>query len=120
MSLSRLMLSAALLSGIACEAEARNNPAPRPSGVVIHLFGQDSVMSDIAPGLGETTTPAGSPPAGSPPATASQPGAPAPAQAEESPSWGRVAHQLFVVGDPQDPSRPSPGRTANRPGKSLP
>lgn len=132
MNFSRLVLSAALLCGIAGGAEARQDPAPKPSGIVVHLFGPDSIMSKITPDLpGETPQPAtaqtgtAQPTAGQPGAgqlgggevtTASVTAANASQPDEsDSPSLGAVLHQMFVVGDPGHPNTPSVGRIADRP-----
>jgi len=122
LNFSRLFLSAALLCAIAGGAKARQDPTPKPSGVVVHLFGPDSIMSKITPDLpGETPEPGGAEPATAQPGTgdvsaasgnaasASQP------DASESPSMGAVLHQMFVVGDPDHPNTPSVGRSADRP-----
>jgi hypothetical protein len=91
-------------------ALARQEPTPPPSGVVVHLFGQDSVMSNVLP-----TAPVR-------PAVSGQiyPGAGpqadgAPAQgAYVEPTMGDVLHQLFVTGDPDAPVENSAGRSKNR------
>ncbi len=126
MPFNRFLLTALLLCCAAIAAQARSNPEPKPSGIVVHLFGPDSIMSHLVPGLpGETPSPAPAPA----PAAASQPGAaqsqtqtitaaapaaPAPVN-DDTPSLGAVLHQMFVVGDPEHPSQPSPGRTARHP-----
>jgi hypothetical protein len=121
LNFSRLVFSAALLCGITRGAEARQDPTPKPSGVVVHLFGPDSIMSKITPDLpGETAQPATAQPGAGLPdgsevsaasgsaASASQP------DESESPSMSAVLHQMFVVGDPDHPNTPSVGRSADR------
>jgi len=84
-------LTALMLSLAAAQAFARPQPVPPPSGIVVHLFGPDSLASHIlptAPGsapASQTGTAAGSAPA---------------ASTTSGPSWGDVAHQMFVTGDP--------------------
>jgi len=39
--------------------------------------------------------------------------APATAAGYEEPSMGDVLHQMFVTGDPNDPPRPSTGKTGH-------
>lgn len=75
-------------------AEARPLPEPKPSGIVIHLFGPDSVT---------TQTPAGG--------GAGKPTSPAPDQ-----TFGGILHQMFVTGDPnQKPGAAfAKGRAAGR------
>ncbi len=137
---NRILLTALLLCCGATAAQARSNPEPRPSGIVVHLFGPDSIMSHLVPGLpGETPAPAAAPApaANAAPQPGAQPGAaqsgaaqsggaqsqaqpiatatPAAAAApanDDVPSLGAVLHQMFVVGDPEHPSQPSPGRAA--------
>ncbi len=62
-------------------AQARQNPTPPPSGIVVHLFGQNSVASHILP-AGETKTTQGGDAANTAPSTQS------------------ILHQMFVTGDP--------------------
>jgi hypothetical protein len=102
-------------------AWARQNPTPPPSGIVVHLFGQDSVMSNILPtgparpaGPGEVAAAPGEVIyQGSGPQAGRVSG-----QAMESgyvePSMGDVLHQMFVTGDPNDPVQNSTGRSKNR------
>lgn len=75
-------------------AEARPLPEPKPSGVVIHLFGPDSVMTPAPAGGG-----------------AAKPAGPAPDQ-----NFGGILHQMFVTGDPnQKPGAAfAKGRAAGR------
>jgi hypothetical protein len=88
-------------------AAARQNPTPPPSGIVIHLFGQDSLMSNVLPDMA-------SPAAPMPTGNVAAPGATAPGAAQSSndvePTLGDVLHQMFVTGDPNDPPKPSTGR----------
>lgn len=87
-------LAALALGLAAAPACARQLPNPPPSGIVIHLFGPNSVTSHImpatpqaAPGTTRAATPTSSEP------TAATPAAP-------SPTFGDIAHQLFVTGNP--------------------
>jgi hypothetical protein len=96
-----LVLTVALTAWLPLAAMARPNPAPPPSGVVVHLFGQDSIMSNVLP-----TAPNGAAAGGSSNST------PPPAYVE--PTTGEILHQMFVTGDPNDPTQPSTGRTRNR------
>lgn len=82
-------------------AEARPAPEPKPSGIVIHLFGPDSVTAHVL-----STEPA---PAGG---TMTKP-----ASAAQDPSFGSVLHQMFVTGDPaQKPGAAfAKGRASDQP-----
>ncbi len=102
------LLTAGLLLGLAIPvvAIARQDPTPPPSGVVVHLFGQNSVMSNVLP-----TAPQGSL-SGSAAATA-----PAGTGDNGSLTLGDIAHQMFVVGDPNNPPRPASGRASELPGR---
>jgi hypothetical protein len=93
---------AALTTCLPLAALARQNQSPPPSGIVVHLFGQDSVMSNVLPTA----------PTGGRPQAAGGVSAPQPAYVE--PTTGEVLHQMFVTGDPNDPPQPSTGRTKNR------
>ncbi|HQT64502.1 MAG: hypothetical protein B7Z75_02925 [Acidocella sp. 20-57-95] len=96
------ILASGLILGVAVpvSAMARQDPLPPPSGVVVHLFGPDSIMSNVIP----TTPQAGL--AGNTGAnTASSTGN------AGNLSLGDIAHQMFVTGDPNDPSRPATGKT---------
>ena len=66
-------------------------PTPKPSGIVIHLFGPDSVTTLCS---ADEPRPAGPPPV---------------------PSFGAILHQMFVTGDPtQKPGAAFPkGRAAD-------
>lgn len=77
---------AALFCIFAAPAAARVPPPPPPSGVVVHLFGPDSLSSHILP-----AGPGGQ--AGGPQNSLG-------GQPYVEPSWGAVAHQIFVTGDP--------------------
>jgi hypothetical protein len=98
-------LAAALALGLAAApAYARQSPTPQPSGIVVHLFGPDSIASHILPTVAEPAAPA-SPATGTAPAGGQPPGqnAATPAAATSSgPTWGDVAHQTFVTGDPAE------------------
>jgi hypothetical protein len=88
----------------------------------VHLFGPNSIMSNVAPDLpGETAKPATAPSTGGQPQPAAQATAAASAGAPQAgdandPTLGAVLHQMFVVGDPDHPNLPAPGRAAERPG----
>jgi hypothetical protein len=96
-----LVLATCLAAAAPVVATARQNPPPPPSGIVIHLFGQDSIMSTVLP-----TTPQA---VGPNRPTVSTGGAPTPAYVE--PTTGEILHQMFVTGDPNDPQKPSTGRS---------
>jgi hypothetical protein len=91
------VLAAAAVSG---PAWARD-PEPKPSGVVIHLFGPQSVTSNLVP-----VTPSG--------ATNASGASGTPASAA-SPALGDVLHQMFVTGDPTLPpaARISKGKSGS-------
>ena len=105
MNLKHLLAGILFSAGLPLTAWAGPQPNPPPSGVVVHLFGQDSVMSNILPTSAATAlgVPAGST------ATATSGGA-----AAAEPTLGDIAHQMFVVGDPENPTKPAPGKTAQR------
>jgi hypothetical protein len=94
---------AIVLAALASPAAARQDPAPPPSGIVVHLFGPDSLSSHVLP-----SAPGAKPAAGAP---AASNGA-----AYPEPSLGDVLHQMFVTGDPdQLPGQAlAKGRAANR------
>jgi len=99
------VVAAALAGG---GASARQMPNPPPSGIVVHLFGPDSITSHVLP----EAAPA---PAGSATA-AGEPAASAPASSTyPEPSMHDVLHQMFVTGDPD--AKPgaalAPGRRGN-------
>ena len=85
----------------AAPAYARQTPPAPPSGIVVHLFGPNSLSSHILPTEPEAA-PAGNTTAGSAPASgqAAASGAAPAASTYTGPTWGEVAHQMFVVGDP--------------------
>lgn len=91
--ISRPLLGCALALGLAIPAFARQPPTPPPSGIVIHLFGPNSITSNILP-----TTPGSPGPSGS--GTAAGGSGTAANGATDSPSWSSIAHQMFVTGDP--------------------
>jgi hypothetical protein len=128
LTFNRFILPAALFCCVASGAQAARNPTPPPSGIVVHLFGPDSIMSHVAPGLPGETAPAAPAPSGGGSAAVQQPAgqsaggqmsaaAPGASQAAnaDEPTWGGVLHTMFVTGDPNDPNKPSTGRTAERP-----
>lgn len=97
-------LSLGLAFGLAAPAYARMTPNPPPSGIVIHVFGPDSITSHIM-SIGPTTpAPAGTQPgtaqaAGGTAATGTAATGTAPAPYPE-PTMNDVLHQMFVTGDP--------------------
>ncbi len=100
------LLPAALFASLtAFPALARQDPNPPPSGIVVHLFGPDSVTSHILPAGSEK------PPAGQ----AAPQGGDAPVQAAPEPTVDDILHQMFVTGDPAQDSTPhfAPGRKAD-------
>jgi hypothetical protein len=108
----RALVIPAILSLAAAPALARD-PQPKPSGIVIHLFGQNSVMSNVLPtGPTPTTAPAPGQPAAPPGASASASSAPQPVDVE--PTTGEILHQMFITGD-GTPAKPAAGRVAERP-----
>jgi hypothetical protein len=82
----RFLCAAAALFATAGMAEARQDPPAKPSGIVVHLFGPNSVSSQFLPS------------AASPPAHGNHQ-APANAAAQE-PGFGGILRQMFVTGDP--------------------
>lgn len=80
-------------------AQARVDPTPPPSGIVIHLFGQDSVMSHVLPVAPASGAPA--PVAGAKPAQGG---------GYVEPSMHDILHQMFVTGDPNAPPGFSTGK----------
>jgi len=73
----RILCATMVVFALSGAAEARPLPEPKPSGIVIHLFGPDPVTNQ-APGSG-----------------AAKPSGTAPEQ-----SFGGILHQMFVTGDP--------------------
>jgi hypothetical protein len=104
----RALVIPAILGLAAAPALARD-PQPKPSGIVIHLFGQNSVMSNVLP-TGATPTTAPAQPAAPPGASASA-SAPQPVYVE--PTTGEILHQMFITGD-GTPAKPAAGRVAER------
>jgi hypothetical protein len=109
---------ALLLAGFAAgPAYARITPTPPPSGIVIHLWGPPSVSSTTPPAA-QATMPEGNarssplnhetdtavPAIGLPPASTTA-NATAPENPANDPSWGDIAHQMFVTGDPAQEGR---------------
>lgn len=108
MKISLLVLALAFTLAFLPTAQARLDPEPPPSGIVIHLFGQNSVMSNIlptAPSAEAATAPGSPPPA---------PGL-APSANDQQPSMHDILHQMFVTGDPDAPPGFSHGKTGNNP-----
>ncbi|HQT46473.1 MAG TPA: hypothetical protein PLY97_04545 [Acidocella sp.] len=95
---SRLLIfvGAGLWAGLAF---AGPQPKPKPSGIVIHLFGKSSVFSNVLP----TTKAAPAPNKSGAPASASL-------------STSGILHQMFVTGDPdQQPGQSlSKGKTGQQ------
>jgi hypothetical protein len=110
----RALFIPAILTLTAAPALARD-PQPKPSGIVIHLFGQNSIMSNVLPTGPTPTTAAPAPgqPAAPPGASASASSAPQPAYVE--PTAGEILHQMFITGDGTQ-AKPASGRVADRPG----
>ncbi len=100
MVIKNTVLAICLVATLPLAAIARQEPSPPPSGIVIHLFGQNSVMSNVLPTAPEVKRADGG---GVAAGTAA-----APAYVE--PSTGDILHEMFVTGDPNDPTRPSTGR----------
>ncbi len=123
MTIRILGLALSLAAGLPAMATARQDPTPPPSGIVVHLFGQDSVMSNVlptapagaqiaAPEGAQITAPAGAQGTTGQAGTASGGVAAEPAYVE--PTTGEILHQMVVTGDPDDPTQPSTGRTKQR------
>jgi hypothetical protein len=95
-------------------ALASRNPQPPPSGVVVHLFGPDSVLGNMAP-----AAPAGpvSGVARAVPTGAAQPPGGGAAAHPGDPSMHDILRQMFVTGNPdQKPGAMlATGRAADRP-----
>lgn len=89
----KILTAAALGCLLACPAWARQDPKPKPSGIVIHLFGpaETATPNVTAKGKAPIATDANS----------------ASDQSGQNPSWGDVLHQMFVTGDPTQDSKPS-------------
>ncbi len=86
----RIFCAAIALLALSRTAEARP-VEPKPSGIVIHLFGPDSVTTHLLPTE--------------------------PASAAPTPRFGTILHQMFVTGDPsQKPGAAfAKGRAADEP-----
>jgi hypothetical protein len=93
----------------ATAAQARLEPNPPPSGIVVHLFGPNSIMQSVAPAL--ASAPDGAQPAVAPSGGQSDIG---PAAAPAEPTWGNVLHQMFVTGDPDAPNQPARGKVGHQ------
>jgi hypothetical protein len=102
--LSIYVLAGLLTTGVITTAEARQQPTPPSSGIVVHLFGPSSVMSNMLPTTARPDSAAAATPAGAAPSNAGY----------AEPSMGDVMHQMFVTGDPNAPPKPSTGRTGQR------
>jgi hypothetical protein len=104
-TLTRILAAPALALGLGlAPAYARQPPPAPPSGIVIHLFGPNSVTSHFLspePAAAPAGTTAAGAPAGSASASTTDVAGSAPAASTESgPTWGEVAHQMFVTGNP--------------------
>jgi hypothetical protein len=99
---SNLAAAAALLVVIAGPALARHDPVPPPSGIVVHLFGPDSITSRVLPNdLGFAPAPVASNGAGTPvQGAAVTGGSGAPASSYPEPTMHQILHEMFVTGDP--------------------
>lgn len=93
------MLGCALSLSLSAPAFARIEPTPPPSGIVVHLFGPDSVTSHIMPSTGGSSGGDTAKGATTADGKTSTPGEPAAAQAP-APTVHDILHQMFVVGDP--------------------
>jgi hypothetical protein len=113
------LLPAVLLASLAAfPALARQDPTPKPSGIVIHLFGPGSITSSGTPSApaqqaGQGAAPDGGNSQSVQGASNTQGGSTAAAQAAPSPTMGQVLHQMFVTGDPAQEAQPrfAPGRS---------
>ena len=120
MHFHRLAAVAAMLLASAGIAHATRNPTPPPSGIVVHLFGPQGIMTPILPGDDTNhSTPgqsgAQAPAAGSAGgATASATASANSLQTSDDPSLHDILHQMFVTGDPNDPNKPASGRPGER------
>jgi hypothetical protein len=72
-------------------AAARPQPAPPPSGIVVHLFGPDSVASNFLPADGSGNTAQGSKAEGAQAGGGAQ---------GTGPTMHGILHEMFVTGDP--------------------
>jgi hypothetical protein len=102
-----LALGLATLGLAAAPAYASVEPTPPPSGIVYHLFGPNSITSHILPsGPSAPAPPGGAAPAAAGTASSGVQPAGTTAPASPGPSWGDVAHQMFVTGDPAQEGAP--------------
>jgi hypothetical protein len=90
-----MLCCAFVLSLAAGPAFGRAAPPPPPSGIVIHLWGPDSVTSHILPESGGGGASGANASTGAAATTGTNAG-----NNGYDPSWGDIAHQMFVVGDP--------------------
>jgi len=97
---------AALLLASAGIAHASRNPTPPPSGIVVHLFGPQGIMTPILPG--EDSSHGQALAAGGATASANS------LQTSDDPNLHDILHQMFVTGDPNDPNKPATGRPGER------
>jgi hypothetical protein len=117
---ARFNAIAALLLASAGFAHATRNPTPPPSGIVVHLFGPQGIMTPILPGddtprstPGQSGAPAPAAGAASG-ATASSADSASSLQTSDDPSLHDILHQMFVTGDPNDPNKLATGRPGER------
>jgi len=92
-------------------AQARQTPTPPPSGIVVHLFGPESIMSNVLPtGVGSG---GGTPASGAAGGGAASAGAGTLPYVE--PSTHDILHEMFVTGDPdlKPGTNFAKGRTGN-------
>ncbi|MGE4482895.1 hypothetical protein [Acidocella sp.] len=82
-------------------AIARQDPEPKPSGQVVHLFGPDSITANILP----SGTSNGSPQPSS--GQAGDTGKNASGGGSAAPSAGDILHDMFVTGDPAQQGKAS-------------
>ncbi len=108
------ILAVILAAGLAVPALARQDPPPPPSGIVIHLFGPDSITSKMLPTAPVASAPA-APVASMAGGTTMAP-RPAAAPAYQEPSLHDILRQMFVTGDPDQKTGQdlAPGRNAER------
>lgn len=85
----KTILFAGLISLAAFPALAEKNPQPKPSGIVIHVFGPQMLTISAAQDKSGTAS------------TSQAPGA-----SPESISLGQAMHEMFVTGDPAQDGKP--------------
>jgi len=116
----KISILAMILAVQAQTALASRNPQPPPSGIVVHLFGPDSVLGNMAPATPArpVSSVAGAVPTGAAHdgAVVSAPGGSVAADPSD-PSIHDILRQMFVTGNPdQKPGAMlATGRAADRP-----